>query len=132
MLKSLQIAWVFLLYFAIYFPMNVKKDIVLFWILLVVFLIKGVYYSLFIPPWEAPDEPGHVAYVHYLYQSRTFPDNTKKPINDLSMQNSLMYQRTLLVKMQKGVAPQRKELFNRNQYRVAVFKGNIAGNPPLY
>src|SRR6266496_6475523 len=106
--------------------MNVKKVSKLFWILIIVVLIKGVYYAFFIPPWEAPDEPGHVAYVQYLYSSKSLPDNmTRRPINDLSMSHSLMQQSKLLAKIQKGGGTlQRRELYNRNEYRIGVYRGN--------
>lgn len=41
--------------------------------ILSVYLGLGVAYSLVVPAYEAPDEPGHFAYVWYLTQHRRFP-----------------------------------------------------------
>ncbi len=49
------------------------------------------------------------------------------------MSHSLMQQSKLLAKIQKGGGTlQRRELYNRNEYRIGVYRGNIAGYPPLY
>src|SRR5260370_39576598 len=99
----------------------------------VLFFIKGVYFVLFIPPWEAPDEMGHAAYVSYLYINRSIPDNvTKKPIIDRSMGTSWGQQQQLLKQMQKGNITNKKELYDRNGYVMMINKGTIAPNPPLY
>jgi hypothetical protein len=36
-------------------------------------VVRGILYSLVIPPWQAPDEPGHVEYAVLLAQKRGLP-----------------------------------------------------------
>ncbi len=40
---------------------------------LAAFVLLGVHYALSTPPFEAPDEPAHYAYVRYLVENRSLP-----------------------------------------------------------
>lgn len=41
-------------------------------VLFVLTLVRGIVYSVIIPPWQAPDEPGHVEYAVLLAEKRRF------------------------------------------------------------
>src|SRR6266581_1324662 len=102
-------------------------------ILFLLFLIKGFYYSLFIPPWEAPDEPGHVDYVLNLYQNKEFPGVETNHRRSHSEDTSFVYQRKyVLPAVQRGMQHSYKELFTRTNFTPGKVIQNIAGNPPLY
>jgi glycosyltransferase involved in cell wall biosynthesis len=45
--------------------------------ILFIFLFKNLFIIFSIPPWEAPDEPGHVSYVIYMYNNKSFPSATQ-------------------------------------------------------
>lgn len=111
---------------------NISLEDIFFWAILLIFLLKGLFYIFLIPPWEAPDENAHVAYVHYLYHNHVLPDyKTKKEVIDVTLSKSRVSQRILLIKIQDRIT-RRQELYNRNQYTTAVYVGPAAGNPPLY
>lgn len=42
-------------------------------ILLVFFLVRGLIFASVIPPWQAPDEPLHYDYIHYLSIEKKWP-----------------------------------------------------------
>ncbi len=37
------------------------------------YVVLAIFYSLSIPHWESPDEPGHFAYIRHLRETRTLP-----------------------------------------------------------
>lgn len=37
------------------------------------YVVLAIFYSLSVPHWEAPDEPGHFAYIRHLRETRTLP-----------------------------------------------------------
>ena len=46
------------------------------WLLLAVvliYLVLGILYAVYTPAWQAPDEPAHYNYVHYLSEYQRFP-----------------------------------------------------------
>ncbi len=45
----------------------------LFWTILAVYLLAGVLFVTLTPAWQAPDEPAHYNYVHYLATQGSFP-----------------------------------------------------------
>lgn len=108
-----------------------NKTAFLLWLLVVIFFLKGLFYCFYIPPWEAPDEPGHVEYAHFLFQNRSFPDMTPKVLIGRSVGESWTKQNILLKTIQKNITPHDKELFQRNNLYVGFF-GGIGGYPPLY
>jgi 4-amino-4-deoxy-L-arabinose transferase-like glycosyltransferase len=42
-------------------------------IILLIYLILGVLFAVYTPPWQAPDEPAHYNYIRYLAESHQFP-----------------------------------------------------------
>ena len=38
-----------------------------------IYIVLATFYSLSVPIWEAPDEPGHFAYIKHLRETRTLP-----------------------------------------------------------
>ncbi len=96
------------------------------------FVIKGIFYIVFIPPWEAPDEPGHFSYVRYLYIQKSIPEKSTY-IYDYAINESFFDQRKNLDNFsntRSGI--EKKELFNRNTYTPNFLAPNIAASPPLY
>src|SRR3990167_1629974 len=93
------------------------------------FLLKGLYLIFTIPPWEAPDEPGHVSYVIYLYKYKSFPSSTK-PYIPTSISQSLRIERTLLtsIKNNKNLHVT-LQLFNRHDNKLdPPIMANLASN----
>lgn len=63
-------------------------------LLLTSFLALATWYSVVVPPWEAPDESEHVQYVYYLLQERQLPrqlPTIQLSRNDESHQAPLYY-----------------------------------------
>ncbi|HEV2339399.1 MAG TPA: DUF2142 domain-containing protein [Patescibacteria group bacterium] len=114
--------------------MFLKKPAVLFWAILVFFLVKGIYFCFFIPPWEAPDETGHVKYVLYLFHYKNVPAfASQSSIKNGDGTITWRYQRnTVFPKIQKGVTNFHVNLFNRNEYQLVRGVLNITIYPPLY
>ncbi len=46
----------------------------LFWIILLTYLVAGTLYAMLTPNWQAPDEPAHYNYIHYLATKTGFPE----------------------------------------------------------
>jgi 4-amino-4-deoxy-L-arabinose transferase-like glycosyltransferase len=42
-------------------------------IILLIYLILGVLFAVYTPPWQAPDEPAHYNYIRYVAENRQFP-----------------------------------------------------------
>ena len=105
---------------------KIKKNVLIFWVITILFLIKGIYYCFYIPPWEAPDEPGHVNYVLFLYHNKSIPGTKIMPtFNGVHY----VYQKNhILPKLQKGG----DAVFNRNSFKLRMPLGTIEGNPPFY
>ena len=67
-----------------------KKEHFILFIAILIFVVKGVYYSVFLVPatlGEAPDEVGHFSYVHYLVDQKKLPVlyETRLYLNEQSM-----------------------------------------------
>ncbi|MBM4419049.1 MAG: DUF2142 domain-containing protein [Chloroflexi bacterium] len=43
------------------------------WVLPIAFLVLATLYSVVVPPWETPDEPGHFRYVEFLRRTASLP-----------------------------------------------------------
>src|SRR3989344_9070351 len=83
--------------------------------IILIFLIKGLFFIFLIPPWEAPDEPGHVAYVEYLYKYKRLP-SAEKPFISLSINTSFQENRKILKNIQTKEIKmsEKKELWDRS------------------
>jgi 4-amino-4-deoxy-L-arabinose transferase-like glycosyltransferase len=46
----------------------------LFWVILLVYGVAALLYAVLTPPWQAPDEPAHYNYIHYLAVENGFPE----------------------------------------------------------
>ena len=45
-------------------------------------LVQGLFWAVLVPPWQAPDEPSHFAYVQHLYESGTWtPPGRGRPFS---------------------------------------------------
>ena len=67
-----------------------KKEHFILFMAILIFVVKGVYYSVFLVPatlGEAPDEVGHFSYVHYLVDQKKLPVlyETRLYLNEQSM-----------------------------------------------
>ncbi|MFX1554325.1 MAG: DUF2142 domain-containing protein [Promethearchaeota archaeon] len=51
-------------------------------LLLLLTVARGVIYAVVIPPWQAPDEPSHFAYVQFLRQNHCLPSFQRIPASD--------------------------------------------------
>ena len=80
---------------------------------LLFFIIKGLFFISLIPPFDAPDEVSHIAYVNYLYNQKKVPSSSI-PYISKSIQ-------------QAG----RNGLFDRNSKNYTM-KANVGSHPPLY
>lgn len=54
----------------------------LFYLILLAYLIIGGIYASLTPPWQAPDEPAHYNYVHYVASQGGFPELVQGCYND--------------------------------------------------
>lgn len=88
-------------------------------LLLIFFFIKGLILIFLIPPWQAPDEPGHVAYVMYLYNEKKLP-SISRPFISKSIINSV-----------KLKSKPKFTSFNRSS-KDYILTANLAAHPPLY
>lgn len=105
-----------------------------FFLVVLIFLIKGIYLIFIIPPWEAPDETSHVAYVFYLFNYKKIP-SSQKPFVVESIISSLLQERKIvsLIKKNRFQISNRIELFDRNEKKLnPPILANLADNPPLY
>ncbi len=93
-------------------------------LIILFFLIRCVWLSFLIPPWEAPDETAHVAYVLYLYNRHELPSKYQ-PFLPKTIQESITKQR-------QSHQINKNQLFDRNDYRLTKEMVNIASHPPLY
>ncbi len=50
------------------------RQLVLFAVILVTYLIAGVLFATLTPPWQTPDEPAHYNYIRYLGTHTDFPE----------------------------------------------------------
>lgn len=112
--------------------MKKELGIILFLFVLAFFFIKGIFYVFYIPPWEAPDEPGHVSYVFYLFHNHKIPDTTMQPGILHAIDSSWTHQRgNLSANLQKQNI-KANDLINRNGYKKESSVSNILEYPPLY
>ncbi len=93
-------------------------------LIILFFFVRCVWFSLLIPPWEAPDETAHVAYVLYLYNHHKLPSKYQSFLPQ-SIQESM-------VKQRQSHQINKNQLFNRTDYRLTKEIVNIASHPPLY
>lgn len=112
---------------------NYKKSTVIFLLVITFFILRGIYYCFFIPPWEAPDEPGHVKYVLNLYKNKELPSDRLRFDIGSELVRSWNYQKKYILpptrsKKNNPVA----DLFNRNKYKPERGTDNITSYPPLY
>lgn len=111
-----------------------KNSLTGLFLIILFFLLKGLYLIFIIPPWEAPDEPGHVAYVLYLYKYKHVPSSLK-PYILTSISDSVRKNRKNLeaVRSSRLKTLTTVELFDRNETKLdAPILANMASNPPLY
>ncbi|OGG03751.1 hypothetical protein A2Z33_04660 [Candidatus Gottesmanbacteria bacterium RBG_16_52_11] len=97
-------------------------------IICILVFLKGIVLIFTVPPWEAPDEPGHVSYVRYLTQTRRLP-SSRIPVQPLSVADSFLTNRHLL---QNPAATVPQELFDRSEESLSPELLNLASHPPLY
>lgn len=113
---------------------STKKSIpyILIFILLV-FILKGIFFIFLIPPWEAPDEPGHVAYVEYLYKYKRLP-SALKPLISLSINRSFEENGKILknIRTKQLNTIEKRNLWDRSDRRLDPVPVNLASHPPLY
>ncbi|MDO8498056.1 MAG: DUF2142 domain-containing protein [bacterium] len=102
-------------------------------LILLIFIIKGIFFIFLVPPWEAPDEPGHVAYVEYLYKFKNLP-SALKPLISLSINRSFEENKKILknIRTKKLNTIEKKDLWNRSDRRLDPAPVNLASHPPLY
>lgn len=108
---------------------NIPKILVL---ILAIFIIKGLLLILLIPPWEAPDEPGHVSYVIYLYNNKKIPSSSRPFILQSINDSFLKIKKIIKTSQEKNVESNKKiELFEKNK-NYSPISANLASHPPLY
>lgn len=108
-----------------------KKTLI---IIILFFLIKGLFLIFLIPPWEAPDEPAHVAYVMYLWNKMRIPTSIS-PFLPESISESISGNRILMGKIRMQDAPvkeNRLSLFNPHDTVYTPDTITAASHPPLY
>ncbi len=104
----------------------------LFFLVLFIFFVKGIFYIFLIPPWEAPDEPGHFSYIRYLYTYNSIPEKTTD-IYDTAINDSFFDQKKKLAQFaSKGETEEKRELFDKSAYEPTAPVANLAASPPLY
>jgi len=85
--------------------------------ILVLYILKQIALAYFIPSWEAPDEPGHVGYISYLYNEKKLPSSFTNFIA------TSIYESTFL--------KQHNASFNLDDRRYTSTI-NVGSHPPLY
>jgi len=103
-----------------------------FYLLLALFLIKGIFLIFLIPPWESPEEPGHVSYVQYLVTNCAFP--LSSPFMLTSINKSLINERRIMqrIQLKEGGQIEKQTLYDRESKKYDSGSTNVALNPPLY
>lgn len=85
--------------------------------ILVFYILKQIALVYLIPSWEAPDEPGHVGYISYLYNEKKLPSSYTNFIA------TSIYESTFL--------KQHNASFDLNDRRYTSTI-NVGSHPPLY
>lgn len=98
--------------------------------LLICFFFKNIALIFLTPPWEAPDEPGHVAYVKFLYDKHELP-SANKPFIPVAINRSIREER-IVRKTKTKYFSKRMELFDRNNDNLSPISANLGSHPPLY
>lgn len=103
------------------------------YLLLLLFIIKQLILVFLIPPWSADDEPGHIAYVMYLFHKKDIPSK-KKLFVPVSMWYSMASISPTLkqLKSEPELIPQKQELFYRNDSTNSPYNPDQGAHPPLY
>ncbi len=57
-------------------------DPALVWFVWLLFVVEGLFYVIFIPPWEGFDEPIHLAYVDFLLENGRLPTFGESVVSD--------------------------------------------------
>lgn len=86
-------------------------------IVIVLYVIKQLALITLIPSWQAPDEPGHVGYISYLYNEKKIPSSFKNFIA------TSIYKSTFLKTHNASF-----DLHDRRY----TSKINVGSHPPLY
>lgn len=85
--------------------------------IVIVYILKQIALAYLIPPWEAPDEPGHVGYISYLY------NESKLPSSYTNFIATSIYESTFIKKNDASF-----DLSDR-RYTSTI---NVGSHPPLY
>lgn len=103
------------------------------YVILIIFLLKQTFLVFLIPPWEAPDETAHVAYIMYLYNQKSFP-SIKKTFTPVSIEKSFQNNHNILKQYttQKITSGEQQDLFDRLNNQYSSETPNAASHPPLY
>lgn len=106
---------------------SIKKNIVLF-LFMSIFLIKGIFYAVYITPpvvGTAPDDTGHLSYIQYIASERRLPILNETPLESVTLKCHQYYNDRSSSGYENFLVT--KEEFDKRS------DGNwIAQHPPLY
>lgn len=102
-------------------------------LILLIFFIKGIFLAFLIPPWEAPDEPGHLSYPIYLLDQKKLP-SAFRPFIPMTIIESIKNNRKIINQLKKGrlLKKNKSSLFNRDKIKYSKQLTNLASHPPIY
>ncbi|HOD62077.1 MAG TPA: hypothetical protein PKG96_08250 [Bacilli bacterium] len=106
---------------------SIKKNTVLF-IFLSIFLIKGIFYAVYITPPllnTSPDDVGHISYIQYIASEKKLPILYETAFEDSSNKLYKAYGEDQELSSYKDILVH-KETFNNKSVN------GIAQHPPLY
>lgn len=105
-----------------------------FWlkIILAIFLIKGIFLTIFIPPWDAPDETSHMSYVLWLHNFKKLPSASRN-FTFASIEDAFKESKRRLGDIKQEVTTiEKRELFDRESTNLIQGIVGVASYPPLY
>lgn len=113
--------------------MKEQKNCFLIKIILLIFLLKGIFLTFVIPPWDAPDELTHMSYVLWLQNLKKLPTSSWE-FTFASVEKSFSESKKRLALIRQGKISQigKIELFDRVDSALMPGLVGISSYPPLY
>ncbi len=110
-----------------------KQGKIFILVILFIFLVKGIFLTFVIPPWDAPDESTHMSYVLWLHNFKKLPTSSWEfTFASVGESFSESKKRLALIRQGKIAQIEKTELFNRTNNTLMPGLVGVSSYPPIY